>query len=234
VNTGHLRLADATWPEVESAGREVLIVPVGATEQHGPHLPLDTDTYLAAAVAARLHDERPASGLAPAVPFGSSGEHADFPGTLSVGADVLCSLIVELVRDSARFWPAVLVVNGHGGNLKPLQAAQKLCDHEGRRLGVVHLALVGMDAHAGVAETSMMLRLAPERVRLDRLAAGPTAPVSELLGRLRSDGVRAVSPNGVLGDPTAANPELGSQLLDALAAHVRQTYDELAAQEATE
>lgn len=226
-------MGDATWPEIAAAPREVLIVPVGATEQHGPHLPIDTDTYVASVVASRLHEERPASGLAPALPFGSSGEHADFAGTLSVGADVVSALIVELVRDASRFWGAVLVVNGHGGNLEPLQVAQLRCRGEGRRLGVVHLALAGMDAHAGLAETSMMLCLAPERVRLDRLEAGPTAPVSQLLAQLRIDGVRAISPNGVLGDPTAASPARGRQILDALAVHVRDAYDELLTTAAT-
>jgi creatinine amidohydrolase/Fe(II)-dependent formamide hydrolase-like protein len=110
-------LAEASWPEIYAAPRDVLIVPVGALEQHGPHLPLDTDSYLATAVAGRVHQLRSASGLAPVLPFGSSGEHRDFPGTLSIGTDALTSVVVELVRDACRYWYSVLVVNGHGRDL---------------------------------------------------------------------------------------------------------------------
>ena len=83
------RLVDARWPDVEVAGRQVLIVPIGALEQHGPHLPLDCDAFIAAAVAERVHNRRPDAGLAPVLPIGASGEHADFPGTLSIGTQAL-------------------------------------------------------------------------------------------------------------------------------------------------
>jgi mycofactocin system creatininase family protein len=221
-------LADANWPDVEAATRDVLIVPIGALEQHGPHLPLDTDSYLAAAVAASVHRGRPASGLAPVLPFGSSGEHADFPGTLSIGTDAVAAVVVELVRDACRYWHSVLVVNGHGGNLDALRAAEELCTFEGRRLGVVHLALAGMDAHAGAAETSMMLWLDPGRVRLDLVEPGDSSPAPSLLGRLRDDGVRAVSPNGELGDPRTASAEQGERWMDALTTHAMGAHDAIA------
>jgi mycofactocin system creatininase family protein len=220
-------LVDARWPAVDAASRDVLIVPLGALEQHGPHLPLDTDSYLAAAVAARIHQSRPASGLTPVLPFGSSGEHADFPGTLSIGTDALVSIVVELVRDAARHWQSVLVVNGHGGNLDALKKVAAQCRYEGRRFGVAHLALTGMDAHAGAAETSMMLWLDPARVRLDLVEPGVVAPISDLVARLRVDGVRAVSANGVLGDPRLATAEQGEQWLDALTAHALDVHDEI-------
>ena len=171
MTAGPLRLADATWPDLEARPRGVLIVPLGATEQHGPHLPLDTDTYLASEIASRVNAIRPTSGLAPPIAFGSSGEHADFPGTLSIGTDVLRDVVVELVRDSSRHWSSMLVVNGHGGNLDALQQAADLCRHEGRNFAAVHLAVEGMDAHAGAAETSMMLYLDPDRVRLQLMRA---------------------------------------------------------------
>jgi mycofactocin system creatininase family protein len=222
-------LAEASWPEIYAAPRDVLIVPVGALEQHGPHLPLDTDSYLATAVAGRVHQLRSASGLAPVLPFGSSGEHRDFPGTLSIGTDALTSVVVELVRDACRYWYSVLVVNGHGGNLDALKAAEEMCRYEGRRVGVAHLALAGMDAHAGAAETSMMLWLDPRRVRLDLVEPGVISPVPTLLARLRTDGVRAVSSNGVLGDPTTASAEQGRQWFDALIERVLAAHDEVSA-----
>ena len=81
-----MELAGATWPQVEaSGGRTVLAVPLGSLEQHGPHLPLDTDTRIATAVAAGLATRRRDVTVAPALAYGASGEHADFPGTLLVG-----------------------------------------------------------------------------------------------------------------------------------------------------
>ncbi|WP_222048901.1 mycofactocin biosynthesis peptidyl-dipeptidase MftE [Modestobacter lapidis] len=165
-------------------------------------MPLDTDAFIADSIVDRLQARRPAAAIAPLLPLGASGEHADFPGTLSIGTAATTAVVVELVRHASGHWPAVLVVNGHGGNDEALRAAARTCAYEGRRLAVVHLSLAGMDAHAGRAETSIMLHLAPERVRLDLAEPGTTAPLAELLPRLLKDGVRAVSPNGVLGDPT--------------------------------
>lgn len=228
MTAGPCRLADATWPDLESRPCGVLIVPIGATEQHGPHLPLDTDTYIAGEIARRVNNIRPSSGLAPPIAFGASGEHADFPGTLSIGTDVLASVVVELVRDSSRSWSSLLVVNGHGGNFEALAQAAEICRHEGRHFGAVHLAIEGMDAHAGAAETSMMLYLDPGRVRLPLMQQGHTSPAQDLMRQLRKDGVRSVSPNGVLGDPKGASADQGRSWIDALTEKVAAAHDRLA------
>src|SRR6516162_850493 len=112
-----LELAEARWPDVERGPRRLLVVPVGSLEQHGPHLPLDTDTRIAVAVAQRACAGRAGVGLAPAIAIGASGEHADFPGTLSIGHVALSTLLVELGRHASLHWPAMLLVNGHGGNV---------------------------------------------------------------------------------------------------------------------
>lgn len=237
------RLDAATWPEVEAlaaAAPTTLLVPLGATEQHGPHLPLGTDSAIAAALADAAASRTPGAFVAPVLPYGSSGEHQDFPGTLSIGAACTESVLVELGRSAAETFDRLLLVNGHGGNATPLAAAVDRLRAEGRDARAWSPRFGG-DAHAGRTETSLMLALtdapdrgrpsstAPERgrpslsigerrspaVRMERAAAGNEAPVGELIGRLRDEGVRAVAANGVLGDPSGASAAEGHALLAA-------------------
>jgi mycofactocin system creatininase family protein len=217
----------------ERAAATVLAVPLGATEQHGPHLPLSTDTDLAVALAGRLAACRTGVLTTPVVAFGASGEHAGFPGTLSIGTDVLEQVLVELAR-SADAWAGVLFVSSHGGNAGPLSRAVDLLGREGRRVlawspaaSVMEKVLDGrpVDAHAGLVETSVALALDPAAVRTDRMVPGETRPLPSLMTSLRRDGVRPVSPSGVLGDPTGASSALGLKLLDALTADLVRTFD---------
>jgi len=206
------------WPEVAAvAARSLLVVPLGSTEQHGPHLPLGTDSVIAVALAGRLAAARTDVVVAPLVPYGSAGEHAAFPGTLSIGAAALEMLVVELVR-SADAFAGVVVVSGHGGNAAPLTAAVTTLTGEGRRVLGWQPRLPDGDAHAGHTETSLMLAVAPGAVRLDAAERGDTRPLAAVMGQLRHGGVASVSANGVLGDPTAASAEDGRRLLDRLAA----------------
>jgi mycofactocin precursor peptide peptidase len=220
-------LSGARWPEVEAGPRRLLVVPLGSLEQHGPHLPMDTDTRIACFVAARACAGRPGVGLAPPVAIGASGEHADFPGTLSIGTAALSLVLVELGRHASLHWPAMLLVNGHGGNSPAIADAVSQLRDEGRECHAWHAGLGGGDAHAGRTETSMMLALAPSEVLLDRAAAGDTRPIAELLPELRAHGVRKLSPNGVLGDPARASAAEGEKLLGLLAASLTETLDGL-------
>ncbi len=207
-------LATLTWPEAASAPAGTLLaVPVGATEQHGPHLPLCTDTAIALALARGLSRRRPEVMVAPCVPFGSSGEHARFAGTLSIGQAATELLLVELCRSATLTFARVLLVSAHGGNAAPVARAVGTLQEEGRdvRVFAPHWP---HDAHAGRAETALMLALSPEQVRLDRARPGATAPLRELMPALVSGGVRAVSANGVLGNPAGASALEGRTLLD--------------------
>jgi mycofactocin precursor peptide peptidase len=235
-NTG-FTLSRAHWPEVEAGPRRLLVVPIGSLEQHGAHLPLDTDTRIASAIAIRACAGRSGVGLAPPIAIGASGEHADFPGTLSIGSVALSTLLVELGRHASLHWPATLLVNGHGGNVTAIRDAVRQLRREGRRIHAWHAGLrPGLlptaeaptpDAHAGRMETSMMLALAPDDVRLDAAVPGDTRPLTEILPDLSAHGVRHVSANGVLGDPTGASAAEGEELLSLLVADLDQTIDGL-------
>jgi mycofactocin system creatininase family protein len=208
-------LAGAVWPELSE--RPLLVVPLGSVEQHGQHLPLGTDTAVACAVAEAASGSLDGALLAPALAYGASGEHEGFPGTISIGTEALTGLLVEYGRSACRWAGRVLVVNGHGGNLDALRAAVPLLRREGRDVAWFPCGVPGGDAHAGRTETSLMLHVEPEGVLADRAVAGETAPIGELLPRLRAGGVRSVSPTGVLGDPAGASADEGAALLADLA-----------------
>ena len=212
-----MELAGATWPQVEATGaRTVLALPLGSLEQHGPHLPLDTDTRIAVALATGLAARCAGVTVAPALSYGASGEHAGFPGTLLVGHAVLADLVVELVRSARRSFAGVVLVSAHGGNEEALAAVERRSAAEGDDVLVWRAVPAGADAHAGRTETSLLLALDPSAVRLELAEPGCTEPLGTLLPRLRAEGVRPVSSNGVLGDPTGASAEEGLELLDAL------------------
>lgn len=208
-----LDLAGATWPDID-ADAPAIAVPVGSLEQHGPHLPLDTDTRIAVAVARSL----PGMAIAPAIAYGASGEHEGFAGTVSLGASALEALVVEYGRSACRWSPRVLLVNGHGGNGPTLAKAVALLRYEGRDVAWLPCALPGADAHAGRTETSLLLHLSPGDVRMGRAEPGVTRPIGELMDRLRVGGIASVSANGVLGDPTGASAAEGERMFDQMVA----------------
>jgi mycofactocin precursor peptide peptidase len=220
-------LPDATWTDIDRARRRALLLPLGSLEQHGPHLPLDTDTRIAVAVARGAAAAREDVAVAPAIAFGSSGEHAGFAGTLSVGTSALTELLVELGRDAARDWDTLLLINAHGGNVDAVSGALARLEDEGRRCAVFHAGVASGDAHAGRTETALMLALDPGSARMNLAAVGETRPIGELIGRLRADGVVAISPNGVLGDPRGATAAEGARLLRELVDNCAAALDAL-------
>ncbi len=219
-------LSAMTWPEVPE--RSLLVVPVGSCEQHGPHLPFDTDLRIATELAQRLVDDRDDAVLGPAIGIGASGEHESLPGTLSIGTEALVAVAVELGRSAlpepsqGRPAPfrAVLFVNGHGGNIEALARAERQLAAEGRDVAVWHPRVPDGDSHAGRTETSMMLVIAPDQVRVDRLEVGSTARWRHIGPTVVAEGLRAVTENGILGDPRDADAAHGAGLLADLTAQL--------------
>jgi creatinine amidohydrolase len=219
-----VRLANLAWPDVAASGA-ILAVPVGATEQHGPHLPLTTDTDIALALCDRLAAARPDVLVAPAVAYGSSGEHAGFAGTLSIGQEATELLLVELGRSATETFRRLLFVSAHGGNARPVARAVARLRAESRDVEVFEPRWTG-DPHAGRPETALQLALRPDGVRMDRAVAGDRRPLGELLPLLRDGGVRAVTETGVLGDPRPATAAEGAALLAELTAALVSHVDD--------
>jgi creatinine amidohydrolase len=220
-----MEVATLTSPDAGelAAGGSVLAVPLGSTEQHGPHLPLSTDTDIAVALCERLALRRNVV-IAPEIAYGSSGEHAGFPGTLSIGQQALELLLVELCRSACETFPRVVLVSAHGGNAEPVARAVRTLCGEGREVLAFTPHWEG-EPHAGRTETALQMALHPDRVLMARAEPGDTRPIHELMPLLRVGGVRAVVANGVLGDPRGATADEGVTLLDSLAVDLTRVVD---------
>lgn len=210
------QLGSFTWPDVDArAPRSILAVPLGSTEQHGPHLPLSTDTDIALGLAIRLAERVPEVLVAPAIPYGASGEHAGFAGTLSIGHEALELLLVELGRSSDAF-DAVVIISAHGGNAAAVARAVALLRSEGRRVAAWSPRHADpRDTHAGRTETSVMMALGSPNLVYGRATVGNRRPIDELMPVLRRGGMAAVSESGVLGDPSGSSEAHGEDLLRA-------------------
>lgn len=232
------RLTEMTWPETAqavAAGRTTVILPLGATEQHGPHLPLGVDTYRATALAERLAEALPRALIAPTLPLGCSDEHNGFPGLLGLGHAALTAVVVDCARRLAAWGvQRLILLSAHGGNAQALTAAVERLARllpglqvdlipAGMTLSDSVLALARRDGiapeavglHAGEGETSEMLHLQPRLVRRERLAPGYCGDMAAVLPRLREVGLQPVTANGVLGDPRQAEAERGGRYLTA-------------------
>lgn len=235
-------LGELTWPEAERrlAETDVALFPVGAVEQHGPHLPLDTDAWdaeaLCAEVAQRCAPPRPL--VLPAIPYGVSYHHQDFPGTLSVNPETLARIVYEVGISAARHGITKLViVNGHGGNLPTLQFAAQMINRDAHIFtcvdtgetsdaDIARLTETAPDLHAGEVETSTTLARRPHLVDMEKAEAFVPRSDSRYLDFSSEYGVEwfahtaRLSPSGVLGDPTKASVEKGERMWELMVGHL--------------
>jgi creatinine amidohydrolase len=186
---------------------------------------LSTDTDLAVELCRRLAQSRSDVLIGPPLPYGSSGEHAGFKGTLSIGQAALEFVLLELGRSAGDTFGRVLFVNGHGGNAETLVRAVNVLRAEGRDIRWFAPSWSG-DPHAGRPETSMLLAIRPDLVSLDRAVPGDPRSLDELLPELRAGGVAAITETGVLGDPTGADAAEGEQLLLKISQSLQRFLEE--------
>lgn len=233
-------LGSLTFEEISRLGeRSVLVLPTGSMEQHGPHLPLDTDAILAerlaAAITARFGEAFDLWQL-PLLPLGLSREHAWTAGTMSLSVIGMTTFLRELAREIARALPArnLMIVNGHGGNRGILDAlGYELRDDFGLNLCTLHTGALmspvptaGLpEIHAGKDETSLMLALAPDRVRREHIASpGGSASDAEVRTTILDAGVSwpwssgdpRIADLGVIGDASGASAEHGQIILERI------------------
>lgn len=242
-------LGELTWPEAKERFKEidVALLPVGAIEQHGPHLPLDTDAYdaecLSREVAARCSDPKPL--VLPLIPFGVSYHHDDFSGTISIGPETLSRLVYEVGMSVVRHGITKLViVNGHGGNGPSLQFAAQLINRDGHIFTCVDsgetsdtdveaLAETRNDVHAGEIETSTSLANRPDLVQMQKAKRSVPKFTSHYLDFSSKRSVdwyartEKISPSGVMGDPTKATREKGEKMWQLMVEHLVAFIEDL-------
>jgi creatinine amidohydrolase/Fe(II)-dependent formamide hydrolase-like protein len=247
----HHLLAELTWPEAEQRFREVdvALLPVGAIEQHGPHLPLDTDAwdaeYLARRVAAECSEPKPLA--LPLIPYGVSFHHEDFSGTIGVSNDALAKMVYDVGMSCARNGiTKLIIINGHGGNQATLQFAAQMINRDAHIFTTVDtgetsdvdldsLCETDNDVHAGEIETSTSLATRPHLVRMDLAEREVQSFSNRYLDFSARRSVEwyartaKISSSGVLGDPTRATPEKGRQMWDVMVRNLVELIEHLKA-----
>jgi len=242
--TAHLGEMTTVEAAAAVSERTVVLLPVGAFEQHGPGLPLATDQIRAEAVCERVAAALPAEVvIGPSLPVGISPHHLAFAGTVSLRPETFVAVLREYVDSlAASGWRRFLVVTGHGGNNAALGTLVQglLHDRPDIELAwtpltplastvVAQMGVSEVHGHSGEAETAQMLHVAPDLVRRDLLEPGTTTldqlDATGRLARRPGHPVLAVrydrlSRNGVLGDPTRADPDQGRAVVDAITAQI--------------
>jgi creatinine amidohydrolase len=240
---GPLLVEELTWPElarIVAGGERLCVLPVGAVEQHGPHLPVSTDTEIATAVC-RQASARTGVPLLPTLWSGSSQAHTTaWPGTLSLPPRLLIDVVIELARWVwASGFTRLLIVNAHVGNAAPLRIALDEIRARGElRAGLVSwydltsqiAAEVTSDAndwHAHAAETSLMLHLRPELVDRDAIRDDPDRTGDLVL----SYTVAETSREGLTGAPSRASAAKGAELFEAVVEALSERFTRARAEE---
>lgn len=222
-----------------TAGADTALVMLGATEQHGPHLPLASDALIAEWVGKRIAAQLRQTLMAPVIRPGCSDHHMAFSGTISLRSETLQAILHDYCASLVKHgFQKIMIITIHGGNLGPMvEAAPKLARaFPQTEIHVMTQAepmlesvwsvsdrhqidRLAAGAHAGEAETSLLLAGAPELTEMEQAEPGLLAEMSEWAEKAHTEGLQAVTANGILGDPTDASAAAGYDYLEALAMH---------------
>ena len=237
------------WPDAEERFEVVdtVLLPVGAMEQHGPHLPLDTDAYdadyLARKVAEACSDPKPM--VLPLIPYGVSYHHDDFKGTVSIDNETLSRLIYDIGMSVARNgFRKLVIINGHGGNSPALNHAAQMINRDARifvcvdtgetsDVDIDRLVETPNDVHAGEIETSTTLAIRPHLVRMDRIQREIPEFSVRYLNFTSKRGIswyahtEKISASGIMGDPTKATAAKGARMWEMMIAHLTAFVEEI-------
>lgn len=239
-----IRLEEMTWPEVEEAiqdGVDTVVIVAGATEEHGYHLPMGSDTMWGYEFGERVARRLGNAFLAPVIPVGCSDSLMSFPGTMTVRESTLIDTLVDYCTSLAPHgFNRFVLISSHGGDFQPVQAAAEQLSTEQTDLAVV-AALCDMQeivaviyvtaqqygvtaeiagAHSGEFETSVMLAVRPDLVHMDRARAGWVGDIRKAPPGFIEQDMREISDVGVLGDPRPSTPEMGNAYLEDLVSAV--------------
>lgn len=213
-----------------------MILPLGATEQHGPHLPLCTDTEIATRLAESVAARLGRCFVAPTIPLGCSARHMAFAGSMSLARETLAQIIVESCYTlGVHGFRRILVISGHAGNVPAMKLAlEMLPTGDGLRSveaftdwgryraplyavgAAAGLSPAQMGSHAGHYESSLMLRMRPDLVDRSQVAAGYIGEPADAGARLRDAGMHNLSVNGVIGDPRTATAAFGDRYFETM------------------
>lgn len=237
-----IKYEELTWEEIRDIDKDrVVILPVATIEDHGPHLPVNTDGMITRALCEKVAEAMADKTiLLPVISYGYSPHHEDFPGSLNISYDVLIRYITDIGKDLAKHnFRRLLIVNGHGSNIAPVEIAHKRVNYEtdGKILCASTFYLNGKKGanaikkvrkskypgglgHACELETSLMLVIRPDLVKMDKAKKDMNYPCDGDLFMDWSDGALSfmpywstISKNGVAGNPEVATKEAGEYLL---------------------
>jgi creatinine amidohydrolase len=248
------RLDEMSWPEVKAAidsGRTTIVAAAGSMEQHGPHLPLQTDTLLGTFLVEGIVERLPGAFQGPTIPFGVSNHHMPFAGTITLDVDTFKTVVRQYAESLAHHgFKNIVIIPSHGGNFGPLK---ELEEETGGKVGDARLltfndlmgfmdVMIGVGeadgispgvagAHAGEAETSLVMAAREELAQMDHAIEGYVGDFGpEAAAKIFSEGMPALTDNGILGDARPADRERGfryrDSMADALADWIRERIPE--------